>query len=229
MSAAPAFRFTLESLVDLLRQSQPDPFLLQIGAMDGVRFDPLFPIVSAGGWHGLLVEPLPDLFERLVENHRGRAGLAFANVAVTEEAGTRSIHRVDPRAIAEGRTPEWAIGISSFFTDRNSLGGVLTSPEDFARVKPFVVRQEVRCVTLAELLAAHRIERIDLLQIDTEGYDYRILRQLDFARYRPAVIHLEHYLLPEDERKACFALLLARGYVVGCTHKDVLATTLLGA
>ena len=222
-----SLNFDLESVLGLLRQRQPAPFVLQIGAMDGVRFDPLFPIVTVGGWRGLIVEPLPDLYRRLVDNHRGHSGFEFVNVAVTEANGVRPIYRVDPEAIRDGRTPDWAVGISSFFNDRNSLGGVLTSAEDFARVKPFVIQEEVQCVTLPELLSSHRVERIDLLQIDTEDYDYRIIQQMDFARHRPAVIHLEHYVLPQEEKRACFSLLLGHGYVVGCTHKDLLATTLL--
>ena len=139
-----SLNFDLESVLGLLRQRQPAPFVLQIGAMDGVRFDPLFPIVTAGGWRGLIVEPLPDLYRRLVDNHRGHSGFEFVNVAVTEAKGVRPIYRVDPEAIRDGRTPDWAVGISSFFNDRNSLGGVLTSPpKRWLLVEPGITRGDM--------------------------------------------------------------------------------------
>jgi FkbM family methyltransferase len=222
-------RFSLEELAAHLRRQVAEPFFVQIGAMDGVRFDPVFPLVRDGGWRGLLVEPLRDHFEALVENYRGIPQMRFANVAVTEHSGTETINRVDPDAIRRGAAPEWAAGISSFFKDRNSIGGAHTSTADYNQLQGHVVQETVRCVTLGELLAEHRVERIDFLQIDTEGYDFRVLRQLDFARHRPALIHLEHYLLPPDEQRECFALLLGHGYVAGTTHKDLLATTLLAS
>ncbi len=223
----PAFR--LDTLVDLLLAAVPKPFVLQIGAMDGVQFDPIHPFLRRGGWEGLLVEPLPDLFAALVANYRGVTGLRFANVAISDHIGTLALNRVDPEAIRSGAAPDWSIGVSSMFEDRNSIGGVKISDVDYARIRPHVLKQQVACTTLAALLQAEAVDRIDLLQIDTEGYDFQVLRQLDFARYRPAIIHLEHYLLPPQEQEACFALLLRNGYVLGTRDIDLVGTTLLNA
>jgi len=33
--------------------------------MDGAAYDPLHEFVARYGWRGLLVEPLPDMFEQL--------------------------------------------------------------------------------------------------------------------------------------------------------------------
>jgi hypothetical protein len=37
------------------------------------------------GWPGLLVEPLPDLFQRLQNTYHGYVNLSFANVAITDQ------------------------------------------------------------------------------------------------------------------------------------------------
>jgi FkbM family methyltransferase len=202
MTATP-FRFHLETLIELLLAATPQPFALQIGAMDGVRFDPIHSWLSRGGWKALLVEPLPDLFAALVRNYRDVPGLAFANVAIADHVGTLTLNRVDPEAIRSGAAPEWSVGASSVFDDRNSMGGVKISEADWARIRPHVRKETVACTTLAALLATECVERIDLLQIDTEGYDYQVLRQLDFGRFRPAIVHLEHYLLPPAEQACC--------------------------
>jgi FkbM family methyltransferase len=222
-----SFTFSLATLIDVLLESTPEPFVLQIGAMDGVQFDPIHPFLRRGGWGGLLVEPLPDLFAALVENYRGVPGLRFANVAISSHEGSITLNRVDPEAIRSGAAPDWSIGVSSMFEDRNSIGGVKISPVDYARIKPHVVKQTVACTTLARLLESEAVDRIDLLQIDTEGYDYQVLKQFDFERFHPSIIHLEHYLLPPDEQEACFALLLRNGYVLGTRDIDLVATTLL--
>jgi hypothetical protein len=56
------------------------------------------------------------------------------------------------------------------------------------------------------------IDKIDLLHVDTEGHDYRILRQLDFARFSPALVIYEHKHLTTEERIAARQLLQSRGY-----------------
>ena len=221
------FMFHLATLIDRQLEVTRDPFVLQIGAMDGVQYDPIHPFLKKGGWSGLLVEPLPDLFAALVDNYRGVTGLRFANVAISDHEGSLSLNRVDPAAIRSGAAPDWTIGVSSMFEDRNSIGGVKISAVDYERIRPHLVKQTVASTTLASLLRSHDVDHIDLLQIDAEGYDYQVLKQLDFDRFRPSIVHLEHYLLPPAEQEACFALLLRNGYVLGVRDIDLVATTLL--
>ena len=53
------------------------------------------------------------------------------------------------------------------------------------------------------LLAKHGVSRVDLLQIDTEGYDFEIIRMFDHAGVRPAVVRFEHLYLSGKERSSC--------------------------
>src|SRR3989338_9032362 len=76
-----------------------DVFFVEIGAMDGVSFDPLYAVAKKHGWRGLLVEPLPDLFAKLKENYSGVAGVSFENMAVAEEKGEKVMYRVSPQAV----------------------------------------------------------------------------------------------------------------------------------
>ena len=79
----------------------------------------------------------------------------------------------------------------------------------------------VRTATLADLLAEHEVERVDLLKIDVEGYEAAVLRGLRGAFDKVAAVHveviarnLERYgdsipavvSLLQDHGFACFAL-----------------------
>mmetsp|Transcript_10657 Transcript_10657/g.16715 ORF Transcript_10657/g.16715 Transcript_10657/m.16715 type:complete len:141 (-) Transcript_10657:1044-1466(-) len=60
------------------------------------------------------------------------------------------------------------------------------------------VDQQVQCLTLKELLVKHQVEKIDIFQVDTEGYDAQILLQLDLSRFQPLIIQIEaDHLDPE--------------------------------
>jgi FkbM family methyltransferase len=205
----------LPVLAQRLTERQPGVFFVQIGAMDGVRFDPLFPLVTRHGWRGLLVEPLPDLFAELQRTYRDRDGLAFENAAIADSDGERVMFRIPPGRIEENGLPDWAAGLGSLYADRNALA--------WPQLAPHVIQQPVRCLTLPALLAKHRVERIDVLQIDTEGADFAVLMQLDWRRFRPAIIQLEICNLAADEKTRCRALLTGHGYRIAEGNNDMLA------
>jgi hypothetical protein len=56
------------------------------------------------------------------------------------------------------------------------------------------------------------VGHVDLLAIDTEGYDWEILRTIDLARWHPRVLIYEHYHLDDADRAGCRAHVEAAGY-----------------
>jgi Methyltransferase FkbM domain len=90
-------------------------------------------------------------------------------------------------------------------------------------IEPYIACENVPCDTLRNILAAHDVVRVDLFHIDTEGYDYRVLRQFDFDRFRPRVVLYEHTHLTKTERKNATNLLKAYGYRICCGRFDTLA------
>lgn len=191
--------FNLQFFTDRLHQRKKDVFFVQVGAMDGKTFDPIYEFVQKYGWRGILVEPLHDHFAMLKKNYAGCEGLIFENVAITEESGTRKINRIPTQVVNDNQLPSWGLGAGSFYTDRNALA--------WENVSPHVVQEEVVCMTMPELLEKHNVQEIDVLQIDAEGYDYHIMRQLDFKKFRPYIINLEIVNLPRAEQTACKRLL----------------------
>jgi FkbM family methyltransferase len=210
----------LASVFSEIQQTTSDVFFVEIGAMDGVSFDPLYQYVMRYGWRGLLIEPLPDLFEQLRRNYDGQRGLSFENIAISEETGTRVMYRVNPDAIEQGLVPRWAKGISSFFNDRNALGGLRVPTETFEQMRPYITKQSVSCDTLARVFERHGVQKIDVLVMDVEGYDFHVLRQLDFGRFLPHVIMMEWYNLPHGEKKLTLQLLKKHGYHTAQVRED---------
>lgn len=210
-------------LLDKLGKSGKDIFFLQIGAADGKSFDPLHRAVTQYRWKGVLVEPIKDIFSRLKENYRDHRNLIFENCAIDNESGTRKMKRVPLKFVENGFVPEWALGISSFYDDRNALGGVRVNDEDFNRIRSVLVEEEVNCLTVAQLLEKHDIKQIDILQIDAEGHDFQIFRHIDFSRYKPSIVNLEYVNLAEIEKKQLIDILFREGYKWETNGLDLLA------
>jgi hypothetical protein len=76
---------------------------------------------------------------------------------------------------------------------------------------------------LQDVLDRNRVNAIDLVHIDTEGFDYKVLSQLDIKRYKPSVILFEHHLLPNDEFVKARKLLRGNGYRLLQYGNDILA------
>ena len=195
----------------LLRRGTPLQFV-QIGANDGVRFDDLYSIVTNGRFSGIVVEPLPDLYQRLQLNYADYPAIVPVNVAVHQREGSLPLYRVAPASI--GRYPGWATGIASF--DRNHLLRHEISSDD-------VIAQDVQCVPLMALLERTGMLKADLLQIDTEGYDAVILGMIDFTRFRPSVIKFEHKNMAAATRETTLQLLRANGYLYAAQGTDTVA------
>jgi FkbM family methyltransferase len=191
--------------------------------MDGIAFDPLYDAVNRHGWRGLLVEPLPDLFAQLSRTYAGREGIILENVAIAERTGSLTMTRVKPDAVAQGLVPSWAKGMSSVFEDRNGLAGHRISEQDFEKIRPHIVHEMVRCDRLENILRKHHIAKIDILQIDVEGYDYHVLKQVDFSRFQPAVIRMEWCNLPPAEKDSSRDLLRRSGYRMVEAEFDLIA------
>lgn len=194
----------------------PDVFLVQIGSNDGKTNDPFFDSIVTRGWSALLVEPVPYVYERLAENHRGRAHVRTANVAISGRDEVRPFFHL--RRDDRGDTPWWYDQIGSF--DREQ---VLKSRDEIPGLEELLTSTEVRCLSLRSLLETHGIRSFHILHTDLEGYDSHVIRQLDFARWSPDLILYENKHLPSGERAAVNGFLEGAGYRLIHGSADTLA------
>lgn len=185
-------------------------FCFQIGANDGRINDPVHRHLSGSGWSGLLVEPLTGVFENeLKRTYAEHPQVRLANVAIAPHEGQLPLYRV---GFSDAR---WATGLSSF--KRESLEAHVENGyiEELAKqdgiVLPtdkesWIVSTPVRTTTVARLLDEYGIARFDFLCIDTEGFDFEVLKLVDLARYAPEFVLYESKNLSNEDYEASKAL-----------------------
>jgi FkbM family methyltransferase len=197
------------------RFSDPGLTFVQVGANDGLLHDPVHALVAERGWKGVLIEPVPSIFEALLLNYRGADGLTFENAAIGAIDGSMPLYFVTPR---DG-DPDFLRALASF--DRTILESHAWAAPDIAER---VEQLDVPTLRLATLVERHEITRVDLFVIDTEGYDYEILKQIDFeAPWAPRFIIFEAKHLDKATLRKVKRRLRRSGYRWQSTWQDVFA------
>lgn len=195
-------------LLAAFADAYPRAFFVEVGSNDGDKHDHLRPFILTRGWSGIMVEPVPYIFERLRSNYGHVEGVTLENVAIADHEGRLPFfYVVEPREDDRDVLPEWYDGIGSF-----SREAVMRHAPDIPDIESRVVEGEVPCLSFEALCHRNAVERVDLLLVDTEGFDWQIIRTVDLDAHRPRVIVYEHYHLQPGERRECLAHLAAAGY-----------------
>jgi FkbM family methyltransferase len=142
-------------------------FFVEVGANDPYARSQTWQLEQSG-WTGVLVEPQPDLVDKL---RAMRTAKVFAVACSSpEEAGrTMPLHVAGPLSalnrdrMAPGATPERVIDVSIRTLD--SILDEAKAPSGF-----------------------------DFLSIDVEGHEIEVLRGFDIGRWRPRLILLEDHV-----------------------------------
>lgn len=188
-------------------QKNKDCFFVQIGANDGIRHDPLREFILNNNWKGILVEPVRYIFEELRNNYDNKPGLIFENVAISDKNEWRDFYYFSKESgnDLKGDYPEYGSFIYGQIKEWLSLNNMS---------EKYLNKEKVPCLTIDSLLERNNIQKFDVLCIDVEGYDYEIVKLLNFNMYSPDIIIYEINHLSEDDRKGSFELLKKQGYRV---------------
>jgi FkbM family methyltransferase len=164
--------------------------VVQIGSNDGKTGDPLHDLIKLNNWIVTFVEPVPYLFEKLVQNYGTQPRFKFIQKAIGE--GKSNFYFIDKQAGLDLNLPVWYDQLGSF------------NPNHIIKhfgesIKPYMRYIEINTINLNELF----YDNIDLLHIDVEGYDWNVLKQLDQTKYSPKVILFEHKHLSDSDYQLC--------------------------
>jgi FkbM family methyltransferase len=210
-------------LLRAFAETFPEAVFVEIGANDGEHHDHLRPILVNHAWRGVMVEPVPRVFDRLRANYEAFPGIALENAAIGERVGEMPFYHLESTEADEHPLPNWSDGLGSF-----SREVLLSHRRLMPDIESHIVATDVPCLTFDALCHKHGLRSVDLIAIDTEGYDYRILRTIDFTTYRPGLVVYEHYHLPVGERIASRAYVqevgyetLVEGFDTWCLRADV--------
>lgn len=182
----------------------PDFTFLQVGAFDGLTNDPINPLVRSYGLRGIIVEPQVRACEALRSRYADFPQVVLVNAAVADANGSRDFYTTGSGPIQQ----------ASFYKAHLLKHKVPAG---------LIVGQKVRCVTITSLLEEHGLNRLDLVQVDAEGYDYEIVRTIDFGLVTPLIIRFEHAHLTNDQCDACVELLASHGYRFIAEQRDIIA------
>jgi FkbM family methyltransferase len=198
----------LELVFKILRTDSPKPCIVQIGASDGSLHDPLADFLVSSDCRALLVEPLPGPFQRLAARHSSRPNISCRQVAIDESVGKRSIFTLSEECPYAGEQ------LSSFSREHLLRNGV----------KERHIRSiEVPTMPLPQLLEEENILAIDLLQVDTEGFDHVIVAMALGVEQKPRFINFEHLHFGKDVRSRLHEELRRAGYSWVLAGWDTLA------
>jgi FkbM family methyltransferase len=190
-----------------ISKTNPNPRFVKVGANDGLTGDPCSDLLLADErWSGVLIEPVPFIFARLQKNFRDRGRFSLEQIAVGPAGNGATFHYIEPSAkLTHPDLPDWFDQIGSF--DPSHI-----SKHFGTRLDAFVRKLPIRSEPLSEIFVRHQIASLELLHVDTEGFDLKVLSTLDFSRVRPKCIFIEHKHLDASDRRTLLGLLKAQNY-----------------
>ena len=183
---------------------------LQIGAFDGVQCDPLVGYLDKYDWKGVMLEPQPVPFSQLKRKYEGRNKVSLRNAAISDTNGEATLFTLDGEDL-----PGWAKGMASFSKDN-----IIKHKYIFPEIEKHIHKAQVATITFDQLFKEESISTLDLLQIDTEGYDAEILRMFPFDKMKPRIIHFESKHIPKEKLEDVLDQLIGHGYKVARDREE---------
>jgi len=164
----------LEEQISLLLEKKEIVYLLQIGSNDGIDCDPIHDIVIANEKiFCYFIEPQREIFEILMKNYcHIKQRSVFINNAIFETNNKVKLFK----------NSKGTSGNSSLLLRKN-LGDRTNFNKDNYEL--------VDGITFETLLNRYNIINIDIIIIDTEGYDLNIIKQIMSSSKRPKIIFSE--------------------------------------
>jgi FkbM family methyltransferase len=169
-------------------KEQEKIFLVQVGSNDGsdnnFMEDPVRDLIKDDErFFSVLIEPQKNEFERLMENYSEQKDrIDFLNVAISRTDG--------PVKLYKNIDPEGTSGHSTLLLRQNN-------PNTFFDENNYEL---VDGVTVSTLMKSYK-NSVDVLVIDTEGFDMEIVNQFIGEKIYPKIIYFEKpHPNPNDDR-----------------------------
>lgn len=172
-------QFEEQQIIEKYFENQPKGTLVDIGANDGKTFSNSLGMIEKG-WDAVCVEPTNEAFRRLNNLHQERKNVICVNCAITEKQGEDVI----------------LVNGSHYDNDTGLLSVVLGENHDVNSPIPQDVYnwqryEKIKTESFDTLAEKFNLKVIDLILIDAEGYDYKILQQIDLFKYDVKMVIVE--------------------------------------
>jgi len=164
---------------------------LQIGANDGSRTDPLVSLIHSYDWSGTLVEPRDVFIRALKVKYSGNPRIQLLRAAIAPTSVDRTLYFIQPHTVG---LPDWAHGLATL-----DLTRIETARQELGLPADAVGQETVRCLTWNDLHTQHSLDSLDLLVMDTEGYDIPLLDLWNWEKHLPRIIQFENGCAPAEQ------------------------------
>jgi len=165
-------KVSLDTKLDILFKGKINGFFIELGAHDGLSQSNTAFFEFNRGWKGILIEPSRSQYIQCVSNRP--TSICF-NYACTSNSYT-------------------------YKTISGDFDGSLMSSIMGTRNNRLNISIEIEARTLSSIIDSviPAVNSIDLLSLDTEGYELEILNGLDLTRHRPHYMLIEVYTKDYD-------------------------------
>jgi FkbM family methyltransferase len=135
----------------------------------------------------LLIEPVNYNLQSLKHRFKNADNIIFENVGISNERNQIKFYYVKESSVKKlGK--EWASGIGSFkkkhLLDHHKKRFQITEND--------IEEIDVKILVFNDLVKKYNINEIEYLFIDTEGYDYQIIKSIDFNEIKINKVKFEY-------------------------------------
>lgn len=215
-----------------LLSSREKLHIVVVGANDGKYNDPIFDLIKtrlAERTSLTLFEPQSKLIPFLEQNYAFHPDLIAQNIAIGP-SDALVLHAISEK-YWEKMQPAYATGWPVYraptgvtSSDRAAVAAWAAGfLEDSAEFDQVIERIEVSSSHLIPaLLSVRRPARVDILQIDAEGFDDQVIYSCDIKNTQPSVIYFESKSLKESRKADLTKFFVETGYVAFEGREDTL-------
>ncbi len=189
----------LESSLHRYFSSLPQIRIIQVGANDGERLDPVVSLIGRYACKAILAEPAPYAGAKLQKKYAAHPDIKILQKAITpqNQAGDLPFWHFQPR---EGLP----------FNEDFTLWGSFSRQhlEKFRKAVPhfedLLTCSLIPTEGINDLLSQSGFAQVDYLQVDAEGLDEELISAIDLRQHKPSLIRFEHM---HSDRRRVFQLL----------------------
>lgn len=175
--------------------------LIQIGANDGKRFDKLNKFIIKNKTNAILIEPIKKNFKELSAYYNKYKNVKLENSAISVNNELNFLYKVNESYLKY--YGKHIPGITSFNKKHLIDHGVK---------KNHILKEKVQTISIKKVLEKYKLKKLDLLYIDVEGYDGKIV--LDFLSLKlfNTIIIFEYIHIDQKIFKKVIKKILSSGY-----------------
>lgn len=163
-------------------------FFIEVGANDGFTQSNTYFLEKFLGWSGILIEPIPNLFEQCRKTRTKSAVFNCALVSNDYSSKAVSMRYANLMSLTEG-----ALSNRSIESEHISAGLKVQNLDRSYKI-------DVPARTLESVLddVKDKPAIIDFFSLDVEGYELNVLNGLDLEKYRPKYLLLEDFFNTQE-------------------------------